>query len=451
MNAHSSIVGSGLPGAAGAMLPEPQAARNVNDPTKPLTAASLLSLFGGQPSTAGVMVNERRALGLSAVWACVNVVSSAIARMPLLVFRRTEEGRERASDHPLWPLLTLRPHRNTSAFYFRQSLVAARLLWGNGYAEIVRRGDGQVQELVVIEPWRVSPFVAAGELRYRVSMRDGKQETLQSRDIIHLPGLNFDGLVGLSVIQHAKQMLGTAIAREECRGRLFGQGLRSSGFLSHPGKLGAQGIQNLRESFTGMYAGPENAWKPMVLEEGMTWSQTTIPPDDAQMIESDYLSIEDICRFFGVPPHKVQHLLRATNNNIEQQSLDFLGDTLQPITEALEQELNYKLLSPAERGDVYVEHLTQAIVQMDSVARGTLYEKLSRIGAMSPDDIRDRENLNRLPDARGSVYTIPSSQMPAPTPAQADQLLEAWVSKTSKGGTPAPAPDGKVGGSGQSA
>lgn len=432
-------------------------ARNIEDPTKPITAAQMADLLSGGPAGSGKTVTPRTSLKLAAVWACVRVIANAIARMPLVTYERTDRGRERAKGHPLYRLLKVRPNPDMSAFTFRNTLIANTLLWGNGYAEIVRHGDGTPQALIPVESERVTPFREQGELRYRVDNRDGRPVTLLRRDILHVPGMSFDGIVGLSVIAHAKQTIGAGLAADEFAGTLLRNGLRPSGVLQHPGKLGSAALGNLRESFTATYVSPTNAGKPLILEEGMTWHSAGMPLEDAQFIESSYFRTEDIARWFGVPPHKIGHLLRATNNNIEHQGLDFLGDTLAPWVECLQQELNWKLFEPDEQDRFYAEHLAQAIVLLDTDARIKLYKGLRDTTAISPDEIRERENLNNLPEGRGTVYVMDSSKMPAPTPEQADRLLEAWIKKGvggkpsangETGGEPKPAADDQVAKSG---
>jgi len=448
----SLITGPGLDTDAEPYMVNPersrgfQESRNIEDPTKPITAAQLADLLSGGATGSGKAVTPRSSMKVAAVWACVRVIANAIARMPLVTYERTSAGRERATGHPLYRLLKVRPNADMSSFTFRSTLVANTLLWGNGYAEIVRRGDGRPQAIIPIESERVTPIREKGEVRYRVTT-DGAPVTLLRRDVLHIPGLSYDGMCGLSVIAHARQTIGAALAADEFAGTLLKNGLRPSGVLQHPGKLGDQAVKNLRESFAAVYGGTANTGKPLILEEGMTWSASGMPLEDAQWVECSYFRIEDICRWFGVQPHKVQHLLRATNNNIESQSLDFLGDTLAPWVESVEQEFNWKLFGEDEQDRFYAEHLTQAIVQMDANARGQLYERLFRVGAISPDEIRERENLNDLPEGRGRTYWTQSSNMPLPTEAQRDELIQSWIKKGS-GSAPGGA-GGPTDGSGQ--
>lgn len=426
------------------------ALRNIEDPNVPLTLSQFSELLTGGLGP-GKPVSVRGSLKIATVWACVEIVSNAVARMPLIMYERTEDGRRRAEEEPLYELLKLRPNDDTSAFSLRKALVANRLLGGRGCCEIVRRRSGQVQELQVIEWDRILPKrVPGGELRYEYRGEDGITQTLLQRDVLYVPGLTFDGITGLSVIGHARLTLSAALSRQEFMAAFYRNGLRPSGVLQHPGELGKKALENLRKSFSERNAGPENAGKPLILEEGMQWNAqgVMISPEDAQFVESEYVTIEDICRWFGVPPHKVQHLLRATNNNIEQMSLDFLGDTLSPITEAIEQEFNWKLFTPNERRRFYVEHLTQAIVQMDAATRGQLYQRLVGIGAMCADDVCQRENMNNIPDKRGKVYYVPVNVMPSMTPDQAEQYLAALIKKGGNASSGSSGPGSDQGGAG---
>ena len=435
----SIIAGPGLDTDAEPFMVTPERARgfhearNLEDPTKPITAAQMADLLSGGPTGSGKTVTPRTAMRLGAVWACVRVIANAIARMPLITYERTDAGRARATEHPLYRLLKVRPNPDMSSFTLRNTLIVNTLLWGNGYAEIVRRGDGTPQALIPIESERVTPFRAGGELRYRV-VTDGTPATLLPRDILHVPGISFDGVVGLSVVAHARQTIGAGLAADEFSGTLLRNGLRPSGVLQHPGKLGGQALTNLRESFQAVYGGSANSGKPLILEEGMAWHSSAMPLEDAQFVESSYFRVEDIARWFGVPPHKIQHLLRATNNNIEQQSLDFLGDTLAPWVACLEQELNWKLFSPDEQDRFYAEHLTQVIVQLDTEAWVKRIKAMRETGAISGDEIRAMENMNNLPDGRGKVYWMPGNMIQAVTPDQGDRLVEAWIKKGSGAG-----------------
>lgn len=440
----STITGPGIDEAT----IRPAETRSIEDPSKPITAAMLADILSGGNGTGSQVVSPTTSMRVAAVWACVWTISAAIARMPLVTYERTNSGRERAKKHPLYMLLRMRPNPDMSAYSFMRALMCNVLLWGNGYAEIVRNPLGDITALLPIEAYRVTPVRVGGELMYDV-MVDGQPVRMLKRDILHVPGLSFNGITGISVIANARQTIGASLSADNYSEGLMRNGLRPGGVLEHPGRLGTEGTKNLRESLQATYGGPGNSGKPMILEEGMKWQAMTMPLEDAQFIESAYFRIEEICRWFNVPPQKIQHLLRATNNNIEQLSLDWLSDTVAPWSEAIQQEVNWKLFTAEELDVFYAEFLTQVLVQMDATTRGNFYGKLFGIGAMSPDEVRERENMNDLPEKRGEVYYIPSNMMPAPTPDEAGKLLEAFVAKAAAGktpGTPQPQADSKVAG-----
>lgn len=425
-----------------------EARGSVESPDVPLTWANLASSLGIDTTNALPNVNPRNAMRLPAVLACVRIIARSLAKIPLHLYRRTDAGSQRATDHSLFDILRNRPHPLFSAYRLRHQQVVWRLLWGNAYAEIVRDKAGNVLRLMPIEPWRVKPRLSREDIVYDVDV-DGGKITFPSMDIVHLQGLSMDGIKGESVLSMARRTFQTGLAAQEFESGFNAQAMRPSAVVKHPGKLSPPAEANLRNSINEMYAGSVNSGKVLVLQEGVEATPWTMPLADAQWIERSYLSIEDICRLFGVPPHKVQHLLRATNNNIEQQSLDFLADTLDPDLTAEEQELDYKLLQPWEREELYTHFERKAAIQMDSAQRGNLYRTMTQIGAMNIDEVRTREEFDRLADGRGTVHFVPSSQMPAPTPAQADKVIDAWADKKKTepaGATPDPKTDGQVAG-----
>jgi HK97 family phage portal protein len=439
----STIVGSW--GAAAVTMAQSEKRGSIEDPGVPLNWMNLAPYVGIETSTALPTATPKSVLRLSAVLGCVQIISRSLAKLPLHVYRRLETGgKEKATDHPLYSVLKSRPHPRFSAFDYRHQMTVWRLLWGNAFAEIVRRADGTVERLFPIEPWRVEVIVMGETLRYKVAVKGG-YEIFESNDILHLKNLGLDGVIGESVISYARKSFQSALAAQDFDASFNAKAMRPSAVLKHPGKLSPQAEVNLRSSVKDMYSGSANAGNVLILQEGVEATPWTMPLADAQWIERSYLSIEDICRLFGVPPHKVQHLLRATNNNIEQQSQDFLSDVLDPDLVAEEQELEWKLLAPQERESLFVKFQRNAAIQMDSAARSNFYEKMTRIGGMSIDEVRDREEFNMLPEDRGTVHYVPSSQMPAPTPAQADKIVESWAAKKASG-TPEPKTDGQVAG-----
>ena len=307
----SMITGPGLDGAsaiqaAGGAVQE---SRDLGQAT-PITYGQLLTIAAGGISGAGVSVSPRGSMKVATVMACARVVAWGLARMPLHVYRRTNYGRVRAWEHPTYKLLRMRPNPEMGAMSMRSALMLGALLWGNGYAEIVRNRRGEPVQIVPIESDRVCPrrLEETDELVYRVRTNRGERVLLK-HEIIHVPGLSYDGITGLSVISHAREVLGASILADRMQGTLVKNNLRPSGVVIHPGKLGPQGTANLRESITRHNTG-ENVGVPLILEEGMTWIPGSMSLQDASWIETSRLRIEDICGLFGVPaPGPGHHIL----------------------------------------------------------------------------------------------------------------------------------------------
>jgi len=239
---------------------------------------------GGYQTAAGTPVNEWNALTLPAVYACVGLISDAIAQLPIRVYRQTDNGREHAVGHRVERMLNEAPNDRQTAFSFRKTMISHVLSWGNGYAEIERTNGGEPVALYLALPDRTNPELTMdGELIFHTTI-DRQTKTVESPDVIHVPALGFDGVVGYSPVAIARQALGLAKAQEEYGSRFFANDAKSGGFIKHPGKLSEQAVHNLRESFAAQ-GGPENAHKPKVLEEGAEFQQTTIPPEDAQFLE----------------------------------------------------------------------------------------------------------------------------------------------------------------------
>lgn len=407
--------------------------RTLENPKYGLTAEMLVAeLDGILTGPDGVArVSTEQALRISAVRACVEAIADGVARMPLDMFERTRDGgRVKAVDHPVHLLVHRRPNREQSAFRFVSMLNADRALWGNGYAEIVRRPySGDVVQLVRIHPRNVTVERVDGVLRYRVTREDGTQARLLSEDVVHVMGFSHDGLVGLSRIATARYLLAASLSAEKFNANFAQRALRPSGVLKVLGQLKEDALRRLRSTFDSANGGPDNAGRSIVLEQGQEWTPMTMPLEDAQWIQTMEFRVEEIARIFRVPPHKIGHLKSTPSGSIEQQDLAFLSDTLDPYAHDLEQELSWKLFLPSDRSVYYVEHNRSAVISMDAPARGNFYGALFRVGAMTIDEIRSRENLNNAPDGRGATHFVPSNMMPAPTQEQADQLMEKWISK----------------------
>lgn len=377
-------------------------------------------------SQSGQRVDEDRALRYSAVWACVNVIAKSIAILPWNVFEKTEQGNKEAFEHPVNWLLHNQPNPEMTPFHFKLTLVAHALTWGNGYAEIERDGMGRPVWLWPITPDRVTPDRDEnGRIIYRVWNGSSAAETrLAPENMLHLRGLGFDGLIGYSVIKMASESIGLGLAMEEFGSSFFGNGANMSGVLKHPKTLGPEATKNLEDSMKRRASG-RNALSTLVLEEGMTYERIGIPPEDAQFLESRSHQVLDICRWYGVPPHKVAELDRATWGNIESEGIRFNTDTLQPWITPFEEEVNLKLFGRQQRGKFYSKFNLNALLRGDMTARFTAYGMALDKGWMCADEVRALEEQNPLPGGQGKIYLVQSAMvtretlMNAPTVAPA--------------------------------
>jgi HK97 family phage portal protein len=382
------------------------------------------ALGAGGQTAAGVAVSETTALNISVVWACVRVISETIGSLPWFTYRKTDDGgRNRAPEHEIYSLLHDAPNPEMTAMTWKETSLAHCLLWGNHYSEIVRDEREHVAALFPITPDRVTVRRRDnGDIDYEISNGEKAPSHLRPDQMFHVPGLGFDGLVGYSVVHKARESLGLAMASERFGASFFGNGAHAGGFLKHPGHLSPTAQKNLRESIEAVHRGSENAHKIGLLEEGMDWVSRSVPPNDAQFLETRHFSVEEICRWFRVQPHKVQHLLRSTFSNIEHQSIEHVTDTLRPWCIRLEQEANRKLLRPSEKGRVYTEHLMDALLRGDALSRSQALEVQYRNGVLLGDEWRSIENRNPLKDGlgqrpMGTVNSVPLDKL--------DEVLDA--------------------------
>jgi HK97 family phage portal protein len=372
--------------------------------------------FGAVQTASGVSVDEAKALTLSAVYACVRVLSETMASLPLPVYRRLDpRGKERAPSHSLYPILHDRPNPEMTAFTFKETLMSHVILWGNAYAEIELDRANRVIALWPLLPDRTWPERKNKVLRYHTRV-GGQEVTLPPERVLHIPGLSFDGLRGYSPIALHRQAVGLGLAGEEFGSRFFGSGAHMGGVLEFDGSFEDQDARDdFRRQFAAVHQGLGNAHLTPVLEKGMTWTQTSIPPDDAQFLETRQFQVREIARIFRVPPHLIADLDNATFSNIEHQSLEFVIYSLRPWLVRFEQALNHSLIPARERAEVFVEFLIDALLRGDTAARFEAYTKGRMNGWLSANDIRDLENMNPLPGAQGDVYMVPLNMVDAAT------------------------------------
>ena len=382
------------------------------------TSGSAYTFFLGN-STSGKRVNERSAMQMTAVYACVRILSEAIAGLPLHLYRYTDSGgKEKAIDNNLYFLLHDEPNTEMTSFAFRETLMTHLLLWGNAYAQIIRNGRGEILALYPLMPDRMTvDRDDKGQLYYEyiVSSDDApinKKSTVKLKpyDVLHIPGFGFDGLVGYSPIAMAKNAIGMAIACEEYGSKFFANGAQPSGVLEHPGTV--KDPEKVRESWHKAFGGSANANKIAVLEEGMKYTPISIAPEQAQFLETRKFQIDEIARIFRVPPHMVGDLEKSSFSNIEQQSLEFVKYTLDPWVSRWEQSIMRSLLTAEEKKKYFVKFNVDGLLRGDYQSRMNGYATARQNGWMSANDIRELENLDHIPDELGgNLYLVNGNMM----------------------------------------
>lgn len=439
---------------------------SLENPQTPLSypAEWLLDIFNGGRTDSGIRVSEMTALQVTTVLACVHLVSGAMGFLDLRVYERQIASDKRVSkrvayEHDLFDLLHYEPNDEMSAFTFRRTLQAHALLWGNLYAEIQRDSGNRAVAIWPRNPARTRPYrlgqslviagekIAAGSLVYKttegmdeVSTPDGEvtpntpERVIPKEDMVHIPGLALDGRLGQSTVQLARQALGLALATEKFGAKFFGNGARSYGVLQHPAALSAKALNELRKSIQEAYGG-ENVQRPMILEEGMTWKETSTKPNEGQFLETRMFQVSEICRVFGVPPHMVAETEKTNRANTEQVGLEFVTFALSPWLKAWEQELKRKLFPRVGRNAnrYFAMFDTRPLTMPDAEARRNFYNSGKQWGWLSSNDVREMEHLNPIEDASGDGYWMPINMQdmesaysePAQGPGPADPAEEA--------------------------
>ena len=381
--------------------------RSRDKPLKDRTSGSAYTFFMGG-SSAGKNVNERSAMQMTAVYACVRILSEAIAGLPLHMYRYKDEGgKEKAIDHTLYHLLHDEPNPEMTSFVFRETLMTHLLLWGNAYAQIIRNGRGEVIALYPLMPNRMEVNRDANGMLYYVYQKtsddaptlEGSSVILSPSEVLHVPGLGFDGLVGYSPIAMAKNAIGLSMAAEEYGAKFYANGAAPSGVLEHPGVL--KDPAKVRDSWNAAFGGSSNSHKVAVLEEGLKYTPISISPNEAQFLETRKFQIDEIARIFRVPPHMVGDLEKSSFSNIEQQSLEFVKYTLDPWVVRWEQSLSRALLSETEKKSYFFKFNLEGLLRGDYQSRMQGYSIGIQNGFMCPNDVRELENLDLIPDELG--------------------------------------------------
>lgn len=367
---------------------------------KPQNAVSQALAFYFGSSASGKSVTPRSAMQMSAVYACVRVIAETVASLPLHVYHYTNSGKEKSLDHPLYPILHDEPNSEMTSFVWRETTLTHLLLWGNAYSQIIRSGRGKIIGLYPLLPDKMQvDRDVSGMLIYEYTTRDSKLVRLRPEDVLHIPGLGFDGVMGYSPIALEKNAIGLGIAAEEYGSKFFAHGATPSGVLTHPNTV--KNPSALRESWNAAYGGSSNTGKVAILEENMKFERISMPNNEAQFLESRKFQVNEICRIYRVPPHMIGDLEHATFSNIEHQSISFAMHTIRPWLVRMEQSLNRALFSDNEKGIYYVRF------NIDGLMRGSYKERMEgyaigrQNGWLSANDIRELENMNPIDGADG--------------------------------------------------
>jgi len=392
------------------------------------------SVFTGAESYSGETVTQDSALRQAVVWACVQAISQDVASLPIKIYSRISEStREPITDHPVAKMLHTAPNGEMSPFTFKEVMTSHVLLYGNAFAEIERNQQGQPIGLWILLPENMQVSVSEGEVIYTY----GGRVTIASENVFHLKGMGHDGILGLSPIEYAKNVIGDMQAMQKSGGSFFANSSRPSGVLSHPAKLSEDASKRLREGWNKMYSGSQSVGKTAILEEGLKFSSMTIPHSESQWLEARQFAVIDICRMYRMPPHVVQDLSHATYSNIESQQIQYLSQTLMPWLRRWEQEVNRKLIGVDDRS-VYAEFLAEEALRGNTLDRYSAYRTARESGWLSINEIRARENLNNIGE-QGDKYIQPlnfadvgyeevvEEERTAPAPAMNQEQVNDWL------------------------
>lgn len=390
---------------------EPNFRASLENPNVPINQDQLAVIVGGGPTMAGPVVSESSSIRSVEVFRCVSILSGLVAGLKMNVFKDLDGGRELAETHRLYPLFWVQPNQFMSSFVWRELMMVNLLLWGNHYSVIEYDNASRVVGFVPLAPWSVEPVrQKGGSLTYRVRLQDGSVEVVDQADMIHIPGMGFDGIRGLPVITAVgRQAIGTSLAMEEFTARLHSNGVRPSGIGKAKEGIAPAAFARLRQQFDNHYSGTSNAGKTLWVDAGTDWIQTQISPVDAETLASRRFSTAQICNIFGVPSMLLNENadMTAWGSGIEQIMLGFLVTTIKQWLERIEGEFNRKLFLGTK---FEVEFDREGLIALDSKSKGDLYSKLIMNGMMTPNEARRR--LNLPDDPSGNMLYIQGATVP---------------------------------------
>ena len=389
----------------------PRDAPTIPDIRNDVRDSGTLFVFGRANS--GEQVDEKSAMQIATVYACVRLLAESVAQLPLHLYRVTEpDGQEKANDHPLYKILFREPNPEMTSFSYWEAVMTHLLLWGNSYSQVIRDGKNAVLGLYPLLPENVEiDRTENGELYYiyhaytnEVPGETNKDVIFRRDEILHIPGLSFNGLVGFSPIAMMKNSLGTTMAVEKYGSAFFKNGAQPAGVLEHPGVL--KDPQKIRDNWVKAYGGAGNAHRVAVLEEDMHYKPISLPPEDSQFLSTREFGVEEICRIFRVPPHMVQDLKRATFSNIEHQAIDYVVHTLDPWLVRIEKAIVKDLLLEEEKDRYFPKFNVDGLLRGDYKSRMDGYSVGISTGIISPNEARRKENMPPVPEDEGGDFHI---------------------------------------------
>lgn len=377
-----------------------------NNETSDVTNPSkwLINIIGGPETYAGEQVNTDVAMNIAAVYACVRILSNHVAMLPIQLYKNVAGKRKRAPDHPVAKLIETRPNPYMTPFQFKQTMEAHRQLYGNAYAEIQYSNSGYPKALWILNPTVTSIVMEKnrdGNLKkywIKTILPNGKTVCLPYENVLHLKGLSTNGLTGKSPIEVARETIGIQIAGQKFTGQFYANGTMTSGVLKVPQSLKPEAKTVIRQEWERFNNGLENSHRVAILDAGLDYQSLGIKQSEAQYIETQKFSIAEIARIFNVPPHMLAELERATFSNIEQQSLEFIRDTLSPLLISWEQELQYQLFLEDDvfNKKYYFKFNINSLLRGDSQARAAYYEKMINLGIYSINEVRELEDKDKI-------------------------------------------------------
>lgn len=375
-----------------------------------MSEAELTRLILGGETSSGLEVDRVSAMAVGAVRACVRLLADSVASLPTILYKRLERGKERATKYPTYRLLHVAPNEEQTAFYWKETMMHHALLVGNAYSYIQRDGSGMPVALWQLDAAKMKAERVNGKKVY-IEITNNGEKTYRLDQILHIPGIGYDGMQGYSVLPQIRDTIGMAMAVERYGAEFFRNYAGPGGYLALPGKLkNEEAIERLAKSWQGKHGDWGNKHKTAILEDGAEFKTVTNSPKDAMLIEAWQFLINEIARIFGVPPHLIGDLLRATFSNIEHQGIEFVTHSLRPWLVRWEQELTLRLVADSDRDTYFYEFLVDALLRGDTLTRSQAQRAWIEMGVYTPNEILEMENRN--PYEGGDTHYVPMNWIP---------------------------------------